>query len=51
MQTDPHISPCTKLKRIKVFHIKQDKMNLKEKKMGNSFEHNGTGVNFLNRTP
>ena len=44
MQIDPFLSPCTKLKSkwIKDLHIKQDKLNLIEDKIGKSLEHMGT---------
>ena len=52
MQVDQYLSPCTKLKSrwFKNLSIKPDTMNLIEKKLGNCFEHIGTGDNFLNRT-
>ena len=53
MQIDPFLSPCTKLKSkwIKDLHIKPDTLKLKEKKLGKTLEHMGTGEIFLNRTP
>jgi hypothetical protein len=53
MKIDPYLSLCTKLKSkwIKDFHIKPDTLNLREEKVGKSFELTGTGENFLNRTP
>ena len=36
---------------IKDLHIKPDTLNLIEEKLGESFEHMGTGDKFLNRTP
>ena len=36
---------------LKDLNIKQDTLNLMEKKVGNSLECIGTGDNFLNRTP
>jgi len=52
MQTDPFLSPCTKLKSkwIKEFHIKTETLKLIEEKVGESFEDMGTGRIFLNRT-
>jgi hypothetical protein len=51
-QIYPCLSPCTKLKSkwFKDLNIKLDTLNLRGK-VGNSLEHNGTGDNFLNRTP
>ena len=53
MQIDLFLPPCTKLKSkwIKDLHIKPDKLNLVEEKVGKSLEHMGTGEIFLNRTP
>jgi len=53
MQTDPFLSPCTKLKSkwIKDLHIKSDTLKLIEEKVGKSLEHLGTGEIFLNKTP
>jgi hypothetical protein len=53
MQIDPVLSPCTKLKSkwIKDPHIKPDKLNLVEEKVGKTLEYMGTGEKFLNRTP
>jgi hypothetical protein len=53
MQTDPFLSPCTKLKSkwYKDLHIKPDTVKLIEEKLGKRLEHMGTGGNFLNRTP
>jgi hypothetical protein len=36
---------------VKDLNIKQDTLNMTEKKIGNSLECTGTGGNFLNRTP
>ena len=53
MQTDPFLSPCTKLKSkwIKDLHIKPDTLKLIEEKVGESLEDMGTEEKFLNRTP
>jgi hypothetical protein len=53
MKIDPYLSLCTKLKSkwIKDLHIKPDTLNLREEKVGKSFELTGTGEIFLNRTP
>jgi len=53
MQINPFLSPCTKLKSkwIKDLHIKPDTLKLIEEKVGKTFEHMGTGKNFLNKTP
>jgi hypothetical protein len=53
LQIDSFLSPCTKLKSkwIKDFHIKPEKLNLLEEKMGKNLEHMGTEKIFLNRTP
>ena len=53
MQTDPFLSPCTKLKSkwIKELHIKPDMLNLIEEKVGESLKLMGTEENFLNKTP
>jgi hypothetical protein len=53
MQINPFLSLGTVLKFrwIKDLHIKPDKMNLMEEKVGKSLEHMVTGKNFLNRTP
>ena len=53
MQIDPFLFPCTKLKSkwIKDLHIKPDKLNLIEEKVGSSLEHMDTGGKFLNWTP
>jgi hypothetical protein len=53
MQIDTLLSLCTKFKSkwIKDPHIKSDILNLIEEKLGNSFEHMGTGEIFLIRTP
>ena len=53
MQTDPHLSPCTKLKYkcIKDLNVKPDTLNLAEQKVGNNLEHTSIGDSFLNRTP
>jgi hypothetical protein len=44
MKIDPFLFSCTKLKSkwIKDLHIKQDKLNLIEDKIGKSLEHMGT---------
>jgi hypothetical protein len=49
VQTNPFISPCTKLKSkwIKDLHIKPDALKLIEKKVGKSLEHMGTGKNVF----
>ena len=41
MQTDPFLSPCTKLKSkwIKIINIKPDTLKLVRKKVGKNFEH------------
>jgi hypothetical protein len=53
MQSDPFLSPSTKLKSkwIKDIHIKSDTLKLIEEKVGKSLEDMGTGERFLNRTP
>ena len=53
MDTDSYASPCTKLKSkwIKTLNIKLDTLNLTEDKVGNCFEHIGTGDKLLNRIP
>jgi hypothetical protein len=53
MQIDSFLSPCTKLKSkwIKDLHIKTDALNLVREKVKTSFEHIGTGENFLIKTP
>jgi len=53
MQIDPFLSPCTKVKYkwIKDLDIKPDTFSLIEEKVGKSFNHTGTGENFLNKTP
>jgi hypothetical protein len=53
MKIDPYLLSCTKLNSewIKDLNIKLDTLNLKEEKVGKSLELNGTGGNFLNRTP
>jgi hypothetical protein len=53
MQTDPFLSPCTKLKSkwIKDLHVKPNALNLLEETLGKSLVHMGTGKNILNRTP
>ena len=53
MQTDPFLSPCTKLKSkwIKDLHRKSDTLNLIAEKVEKILEHMGTGEDFLNRTP
>jgi hypothetical protein len=37
--------------RIKDLYIKQNTLNLVEKKVGKILKHMGRGENFLNRTP
>jgi hypothetical protein len=51
MQTDPFLSPCTKLKSkwIKDLHIKPETLKLIEEKVGKSLNDMGTGETFLNR--
>jgi hypothetical protein len=53
MQINLIFSPCTKIKSkwIKDRHIKPDTLKLIEKQVRNSFEHLGTGKNFMNITP
>jgi hypothetical protein len=53
MQSDPLVSPCTKLesKWIKDIHIKPETLKLIEEKVGKRLEHMGIGEKFLNRTP
>jgi hypothetical protein len=53
MQTDPFLSPCTKLKSkwIKDIHIRPDTLKLIKKKVGKILKHKGTGEIFLIRTP
>jgi hypothetical protein len=53
MQTDPFLSPCTKLKFkwIKDLHIKPDTLKLIGEKVGKNLELIDTGENFLNKTP
>jgi hypothetical protein len=53
MQSDPFLSPCTKLKSkwIKDLCIKSNSLNLIEEKVGKNLEHMGTGEKVLNRTP
>jgi hypothetical protein len=53
MKIDPSLSPCMKVKSkwINDLKIKLDTQNLIEKKVGNSLECIGIGVNFLIRTP
>lgn len=48
-----YMTSYTKLKSrwINDLNINPDKLNLKEKKVGNSLEHIGTRDNFINRTP
>jgi hypothetical protein len=52
MQIDPYLS-CTKLKSkwSKNLHIKPDKLDLIEEKVGNSLVCMETWENFLNKTP
>jgi hypothetical protein len=53
IQTDPFLSPCTKLKSkwIKELHINPETLKLIEENVGKSLEDMGTGEKFLNRTP
>ena len=53
MQTDPYLSPCTKLKSkwIKDLNIKPITLNLIKEKVGSTLDHIGTGNYFLNLTP
>ena len=53
MNTDPYLSPCTKLKSkwIKDFNIEPDTLSSTEDKVGKVLEHIGMWVNFLKRTP
>jgi hypothetical protein len=53
MQTDPFLSPCTRLKSnyIKDLHIEPDTRTLIEEKMEKCLKHIGAGENFLNKTP
>ncbi|KAL6084730.1 hypothetical protein STEG23_016468 [Scotinomys teguina] len=53
LQTDPYLSPCTKLKSkwIKDLNINPVSLNLIEEKVGSTIEHIGTGDHFLNITP
>ena len=53
MQINPFLSLGIKLKSkwIMNIHIKPDRMNLIEEKVGQNLRHIGTGENFLNRTP
>ena len=53
MQTDPFLSPCTKLnsKWLKDLHKKQDTLKLIEKTLGKTLEDMDTGEKFLNRSP
>jgi hypothetical protein len=53
MQTDPFLSPCTKLKSkwVKELYIKPETLKLIEEKVGKSLRHVGRGGKFLNRTP
>jgi hypothetical protein len=48
MQTNPFLSPCSKLKSkwIKDLQIKPDTLNLIEEKVRKILEHMGTGENF-----
>jgi hypothetical protein len=52
MKIDPFLSPYTKLKSkwIKNLYIKPETLILIEEKVGESLQHMGTGVVFLNRT-
>ena len=53
MQTDPFLSPCTKLNSrwMKDLNIKPDTLNLIEEKVKNTVECIGMGRHFLNSTP
>jgi len=53
MQTDPLLSPYTKLKSkwVKDHHIKPDTLKLIEEEVGKNLDHMGTGEIFLNKTP
>jgi hypothetical protein len=54
MQIEPYLSHCSKFKSkwIKDLNITLDTLSQYKRKVGNnSFEHTGTGDNFLNRTP
>jgi hypothetical protein len=53
MQTDPFLSPCTKLKSkwIKDLHIKPGTLKLLEDKVEKSLKNMGTVEKFLNRRP
>ena len=53
MQTDPYLSPCTKLKFkwIKDLNTNPDTLNLIKEKVGNRLECIGIGDNLLNRSP
>jgi hypothetical protein len=53
MQTEPFLSPCTKLKSkwIKDVHIKPDTLKLIGKKVVKSLPNMGTREIFLNRSP
>jgi hypothetical protein len=53
MQTEPYLSPCTKLKSkwIKDLNLKPDTLNGIEEKVENSLKYIGTTDSFLNRTP
>ena len=52
IQIDPYVSHCTKLKSkwIKDLNIETDTLNLIEEKVGNTFEHIGSGENFLKKS-
>ena len=53
MQTDPYLSPYTKLKSKwnKDLNIKPDTLNLIEEKVEENFKLFGTGEKLPNRTP
>ncbi|KAL6069427.1 hypothetical protein STEG23_009780, partial [Scotinomys teguina] len=53
LQTDPYLSPCTKLKSkwIKDLNINPVTLKLIEEKVGSTLERIGTGDQFLNITP
>ena len=52
MQIDPFLFTCTKLKSkwTKELHIKPEKLQVIEEKLGESLEDMSTGEKFLNRT-
>ena len=53
MKIDSYLSPHTKLKSkwIKDLNIKPATLNFIEEKIGNTLEHIGTGIHFINITP